>query len=74
MTEIKFLNRRAYQVENEQVRVTVLVEGGHVAEILHKASNTNPLVIFSKFSSQKRFHSVQNHLKTLFSGVLHGQQ
>jgi hypothetical protein len=29
--------------ENDQVRVTVLVEGGHIAEILHKPTGVNPL-------------------------------
>jgi len=43
MPETIYRNRRAVQVENDQVRVTVMVEGGHIAEILHKASGTNPL-------------------------------
>jgi hypothetical protein len=38
-----YQNRRAYQIENDALRVTVLVEGGHIAEILHKASGVNPL-------------------------------
>ncbi len=45
MAETKFHNRRAVQIENDAVRVTVSVEGGHVAEILHKASGVNPLWI-----------------------------
>ncbi|MGE5489535.1 MAG: hypothetical protein ACM3ZB_17085 [bacterium] len=43
MTETSYRNRRAFSIENDSVRVTVLVEGGHVAEILHKPSGTNPL-------------------------------
>jgi hypothetical protein len=43
MTETTYQNRRAVQIENESVRVTVLVEGGHIAEILHKPSGVNPL-------------------------------
>ncbi len=35
--------RRAVQIENEALRVTVTVEGGHIAEILHKRSGVNPL-------------------------------
>ncbi len=35
--------RRAERIENEHLRVTVLVEGGHIAEVLHKASGVNPL-------------------------------
>lgn len=38
-----FHNRRAYQIENGQIRVTVLAEGGHIAEILHLATGVNPL-------------------------------
>jgi hypothetical protein len=35
--------RRAKSIENDTIRVTVLREGGHIAEILHKASGINPL-------------------------------
>lgn len=45
MSETSFRNRRAVQIENDEVRVTVLAEGGHIAEILHKASGVNPLWI-----------------------------
>src|SRR5512140_1816765 len=38
-----YRDRRAYQIENDTLRVTVLAEGGHIAEILHKASGVNPL-------------------------------
>jgi hypothetical protein len=43
MTETQFHGRRAVQIENGSVRVTVTVEGGHIAEILDKASGVNPL-------------------------------
>jgi hypothetical protein len=43
MTEITFRNRRAAQVENDQLRVTATLEGGHIAEIQHKATGVNPL-------------------------------
>jgi hypothetical protein len=43
MTEITFENRRAVRIENELVRVTATVEGGHIAEIQHKPSAVNPL-------------------------------
>jgi hypothetical protein len=43
MPEIEFRNRRAVSIENEFLRVTVLVEGGHIAEIRDKASGVNPL-------------------------------
>jgi hypothetical protein len=45
MTETTFHNRRAVAIENPSVRVTVTVEGGHIAEILDKATGVNPLWI-----------------------------
>jgi hypothetical protein len=38
-----YRGRRAASIENDEIRVTVLCEGGHIAEILHKASGVNPL-------------------------------
>ena len=35
--------RRAASIENDAVRVTVLEEGGHLAEIADKATGMNPL-------------------------------
>jgi hypothetical protein len=35
--------RRAASVENDELRVTVLEEGGHIAEILDKRTGVNPL-------------------------------
>jgi len=43
MNEVKYRDRRAVQIENASVRVTVLAEGGHIAEILHKKTGINPL-------------------------------
>jgi hypothetical protein len=43
MSETRYRGRRAVQLENEHVRVIVLVEGGHIAEILHKQTGVNPL-------------------------------
>lgn len=40
-----FHGRDAVSIENESIRVTVLREGGHIAEILHKASGISPLWI-----------------------------
>ncbi len=45
VSETQFRNRRAWQLENNHVRVTLLAGGGHVAEILHKESGVNPLWI-----------------------------
>jgi hypothetical protein len=38
-----YRGRRAVQVECDTLRLTVLVEGGHLAELLHKPSGVNPL-------------------------------
>jgi hypothetical protein len=38
-----FRNRRATSIENDALRVTVLHEGGHIAEILDKHTGINPL-------------------------------
>ena len=42
-TAHSFHGRRAASVENDHLRVTVIAEGGHVAEILDKATGVNPL-------------------------------
>src|SRR5437762_11671249 len=39
----RYRGRRAATVENDDVRVTVLEEGGHIAEILDKRTGINPL-------------------------------
>src|SRR6185295_14300075 len=38
-----YRGRRAAIVENDDLRVTVLAEGGHIAEIFDKRSRINPL-------------------------------
>jgi hypothetical protein len=38
-----FQGRRAAAIENQHLRVTVLEEGGHIAEILDKQTGINPL-------------------------------
>jgi hypothetical protein len=43
MLRTTFLGRPAASLENDQLRVTILREGGHIAEILHKKSGVNPL-------------------------------
>lgn len=43
MTETMFHGRRAASIENDRLRVTVLAEGGHIAEVFHKQSGVNPL-------------------------------
>lgn len=43
MKPVSYLGRRAYQWENQELRVTVVAEGGHIAEIFHKGKGINPL-------------------------------
>ena len=43
MKLVSYRGRRAYQWENDALRVTAMVEGGHIAEIFHKAQGINPL-------------------------------
>ena len=38
-----FHGRRAAAIENDALRVTVLEEGGHIAEVFHKRSGVSPL-------------------------------
>jgi hypothetical protein len=38
-----YRGRRAASIENDDLRVTVLLEGGHIAEICDKRTGTNPL-------------------------------
>lgn len=45
MQEITFHGRRAVSIENQRLRVTVLREGGHIAEILEKQTGVSPLWI-----------------------------
>ncbi len=40
-----YRNRKAVQIENKMLRVTVLTEGGHIAELFHKPTGINPLWI-----------------------------
>lgn len=43
MNEVEYRGRRAVQIENDHIRITALVEGGHIAEFLHKGTGVNPL-------------------------------
>jgi hypothetical protein len=43
MASARYRGRRAATLENEQLRVTVLEGGGHLAEVYHKGTGVNPL-------------------------------
>ena len=42
-TPHRYRGRRAAAIENRHLRVTVLLEGGHIAEVLDKGTGVNPL-------------------------------
>ena len=58
---MKFHNREALQLESKALRVTVLTEGGHIAEILHKRMGINPLWIPPWSSIEPSQYSAQLH-------------
>ena len=43
MSEIGYRGRRAHQIQNSRLTAVVLVEGGHLAALTHRASGINPL-------------------------------
>jgi hypothetical protein len=43
LTDIRYRGRRSAILENSRLRITVLQEGGHIAEIFDKAAAVNPL-------------------------------
>lgn len=56
-----FHNRRAAQIENGQLRVSVTQEGGHIAEILHKATGVSPLWVPPWPSIDPSTYSLSKH-------------
>jgi len=61
MPDNRFHGRQAASIENEHLRVTVLKEGGHIAEILDKRSGTNPLWIPPWLSIEPSTYDPQKH-------------
>lgn len=45
MNQLLFNNRKAVQLENDLLRITVLEEGGHIAEVFDKRAGISPLWI-----------------------------
>lgn len=56
-----FRNRHVAQIENDGIRVTVTAEGGHVAEIAHKATGVNPLWTPPWPSIEPSTYSLEKH-------------
>jgi hypothetical protein len=76
MASALYRNRRAWSLENDRLRVTVLVEGGHIAEILDKHTNINPLwstpwptIDPSRYSREKHPEYGADHESKLLSGI-----
>ncbi|HYW46734.1 MAG TPA: hypothetical protein VE959_27960 [Bryobacteraceae bacterium] len=61
MIETSFHNRRAARIENDSVRVTATFVGGHIAEILDKASGVSPLWIPPWPSIEPTSYSRERH-------------
>ncbi len=58
---MSFHGREAVSIENEHLRVTVLKEGGHIAEILHKKLGLSPLWIPPWPSGEPSTYSPEQH-------------
>ena len=60
--------RRAATIENEAIRITVLEEGGHIAEVLDKATGVNPLWTPPWPSIEPSAYAAASHDATYGSG------
>ena len=56
-----YRNRQAVRIENDELMVTVTVEGGHIAEIVEKKSGVNPLWTPPWPSIEPSTYSVDRH-------------
>jgi hypothetical protein len=77
MAEIRYRNRRAVTIENSEIRVTVSIEGGHIAEITEKTTGVNPLwsppwpsIEPSSYSLEKHPEYGDNAESKLLAGIL----
>jgi hypothetical protein len=61
LTEVTFQGRRAARLENDFLRVTVLEEGGHIAEIFDKRAGVSPLWIPNWLSVEPSAFSHEHH-------------
>jgi hypothetical protein len=74
----QYRGRRAFSIENADLRLTLLVEGGHIAELTHKPTGMNPMwtppwpsIEPSTFDSQKHGAVYGNHAESrLLSGIM----
>jgi hypothetical protein len=61
MPKTIFKGREAVTIENEDLRVTVLVEGGHIAEVLEKRSGISPLWVPHWASIEPSLYAPEQH-------------
>jgi hypothetical protein len=59
--DVRYRDRRAATIQNDEVRVTVLREGGHIAEIFDKATGINPLWVPPWRSIEPSEYSAATH-------------
>jgi hypothetical protein len=71
------MNRKTVSIENAELRLTVTVEGGHIAEILEKSTGINPLWVPPWPSIEPSQHSFEknpeygaNSESKLLAGIL----
>lgn len=75
--EIAYRNRRAVRIQDDDVAVTISVEGGHIAELTEKKSGVNPLwsppwpsIEPSVFSAVQHPEYGNNFESKLLAGIL----
>ena len=61
MPKTIFRGREAVTIENENLRVTALVEGGHIAEVLEKRTGVSPLWVPHWTSIEPSLYTQQQH-------------
>lgn len=61
MSEARFCGRRAVVIANNDLRVTVLKEGGHVAEIFDKRAGVSPLWVAPWASIEPSCYDPKQH-------------
>src|ERR1017187_3595217 len=61
MPKTIFKGREAVAIENENLRVTVLVEGGHIAEVFEKSSGVSPLWVPHWDSIEPSLYRLEQH-------------
>ena len=76
-SEGTYRGRRAASIENDQLRLTVLAEGGHIAEVFDKKAGVNPLwtppwpsIEHSAFSQSSRDVYGADVESSLLSGIM----